>query len=649
MNIRQKFLIPTLVMIFLGVGFLSIISYTKSKTALQEAVLDNIQQRTESTAVTLETWIKGRTLELNSWCQEEIFENALKEEIFGSTVLVLAAKKLAKLKSDYGYYEDIAVTDRNGLIIAANTKAIAGKLNVAERDYFKAAMSGKIFISKVAKSKNTGNAMFCIAAPIKVYDQTSGVLFGVINVSSFSEKFIDPIKIGKSGYGYLFDQDGVVLAHPDETQIMDLNMNDLDFGKTMMAQKTGFINYVYKEAANVACFQYMEELGWTIAITVPENEIFSAASSLGRINLMVSAAVVVIVAFTIYLLTSSVVKPLNRVVAGLKDAAQGEGDLTKRIEVAVKDEVGELAHWFNTFVEKIQSIISDVAQNAAGLNDSSKELADISEYLSNGAGQTSSKAITVASASEEMSTSISTVASVMEETASNLAIVASGAEEMTATINEIALNTEKGRKIAEEAVGRTSHASEQIDELGNAAQQIGKVVETITEISEQVNLLALNATIEAARAGEAGKGFAVVANEIKELAKQTATASGEIKLQVEGIQNSTQVTVDEITGIAAVVANVSEIVTSIATAIEEQSVTTKDIAKNVAQASEGVSEVNRSVAETSRTAATITVDIADVTQASSEISTSSSQINQSSSDLSRLAGTLQSMVGQFKI
>lgn len=169
---------------------------------------------------------------------------------------------------------------------------------------------------------------------------------------------------------------------------------------------------------------------------------------------------------------------------------------------------------------------------------------------------------------------------------------AGAAEEMSATINEIAKNTEKGQEITNEAVGQTSDASNQIEELGNAAQQIA-----ITDISEQVNLLALNATIEASRAGEAGKEFAVVANEIKELARQTASASGEIIQQVKGIQRSTDGTISQIENITKVVNDVSEIVTTIATAVEEQSITTRDIAGNVAEASQGLSEAGRTTSQ----------------------------------------------------
>jgi methyl-accepting chemotaxis protein len=154
-----------------------------------------------------------------------------------------------------------------------------------------------------------------------------------------------------------------------------------------------------------------------------------------------------------------------------------------------------------------------------------------------------------------MSRNQDTIVSSIEASSTNASMVAAASEEMNATIGEIAKNAENGRSISDQAVSKAKDASSQMNELGDAAQSIGKVVETINDISEKVNLLALNATIEAARAGDAGKGFAVVANEIKDLAKQTASATQEIKSKIENIQGSTKNTIaviDEIGGVSTV-------------------------------------------------------------------------------------------------
>jgi methyl-accepting chemotaxis protein len=350
-----------------------------------------------------------------------------------------------------------------------------------------------------------------------------------------------------------------------------------------------------------------------------------------------------------FFVSRGITVPINKAVARLKDIAEGEGDLTQRLEVDTRDELGEMANWFNTFLNNLQAIIKDIASNSVTLSNASTELSAISQQMSAGAEQTSGKSNTVAAASEEMSTNINSVAAAMEQAATNLNMVASATEEMTSSVAEIAQNSEKARDITETAVAKAQETSKKVNELGNAAQAISKVTEVITEISEQTNLLALNATIEAARAGEAGKGFAVVANEIKELAKQTAEATLEIKNQIEGVQGSTQETVADIGEISEVIGKVNETVGIIAAAVEEQSVTTQDIAGNISQASAGVQEVNTNVAQSTEVTSTISRDIAEVSQASNEMTTSSSQVNLSAEELAGMAETINGMVGKFKV
>jgi methyl-accepting chemotaxis protein len=315
----------------------------------------------------------------------------------------------------------------------------------------------------------------------------------------------------------------------------------------------------------------------------------------------------------------------------------------------LQDELDKMAAWINTFVTRVAKMIKDIANDSQLLNNSSADLSSLSAQMSGGAEDMAGKSNTVAAASEEMSSNMHSVASAMEEAATNIGMVASAAEQMTSTINEIAQNSEKASSITSDAVVQTKSASKKVDELGNAAREIGQVVETITEISEQVNLLALNATIEAARAGEAGRGFAVVANEIKNLAKQTAGATMEIKEKIGAIQGSTDGTVSEINQISKIINDVNEIVSTIATAVEEQSVTTKEIAGNVAQASQGIQEVNENVAQSSKVAGEIANDIAGVNQSAGEMSNSSAQVNLSAEELTKMGTKLNKMVGKFKI
>jgi methyl-accepting chemotaxis protein len=344
-----------------------------------------------------------------------------------------------------------------------------------------------------------------------------------------------------------------------------------------------------------------------------------------------------------------VVARLQKITLNLRDIAEGEGDLTKRLTDRFSDEIGELCSWFNLFIEKIQKIVEDVSEGSQELDSASGQLAELSEYMKKDAIQTSQKAGNVSASSETMKDNMNSVAAAMEEASTNINMVASAAEEMNVTICQIAENTEQAKKITVTAVSQTQNATSQVDELGRAAEGIGKVLETISEISDQVNLLALNATIEAARAGDAGKGFAVVANEIKDLAKQTAAATGEIRLKIEGIQGSTKGTVSHIEQIAKVVDEVNVIVSTIATSIEEQSIATREISSNVAQASEGITEVNENVAQSSIAVGAISQEIGEVTEAAKKISDNSNMVSESAEKLSQLSNQLNLMVGRFKV
>ena len=241
------------------------------------------------------------------------------------------------------------------------------------------------------------------------------------------------------------------------------------------------------------------------------------------------------------------------------------------------------------------------------------------------------------------------VASSMEQTTANLSNVAACTQEMTSTIGEIAVNSERARGITADATRQAERITEQMNLLGEAAREIGKVTEVITEISSQTNLLALNATIEAARAGAAGKGFAVVANEIKALAQQTAAATEDIKARIGGVQSSTAQGVSEIKKVTDVIHQVSDIVGSIAAAIEEQATATKNIARNIAEASIGVQDANLRVAESAQVSTPIATDIVVVHRAATDMANGSEHVSASATELANVAGKLKLAVAGFHV
>ncbi len=329
-----------------------------------------------------------------------------------------------------------------------------------------------------------------------------------------------------------------------------------------------------------------------------------------------------------------------------------KGDLTREIPEALKarrDEIGDLAEAMSRVTAALRTLLMQVVNGTGTISATSDGLIDISHRLSSGAKETSEKAQGVATAAEEASANTNSVAASMEQASTNLASVAGATEEMSATVAEIASNSEKGRAISEEATVQAQTISDTMQQLGEAAKEIGKVTETITEISSQTNLLALNATIEAARAGAAGKGFAVVAGEIKELARQTAAATEDIKAKIAGVQNSTGGAIADIQKITGVIKEVGSVVSTIAVAIEEQATVTKDVAGNIAQASTGVKEANERVAQTAAVSQTIAKDIAQVSSEGRAMSRDSNHLEDNAAVLRRLGQELNGLVARFQI
>lgn len=265
--------------------------------------------------------------------------------------------------------------------------------------------------------------------------------------------------------------------------------------------------------------------------------------------------------------------------------------------------------------EGLKVTINTVSQNAQALASSSEELTAVSQQMSSNSEETATQSNVVAAASEQVS--------------KNVATVATSAEEMSASAKEIAKNATDAAKVATQAVKVASDTNKTVAKLGESSIEIGKVIKVITSIAQQTNLLALNATIEAARAGEAGKGFAVVANEVKELAKQTATATEDISGKIEAIQNDTKAAVSAIDQIGKIINQINDIQNTIASAVEEQTATTNEIARNASEAAKGSTEISKNIASVSTAAK-------NTTQGANNTLTAATELAKLAADLKRV-------------
>jgi methyl-accepting chemotaxis protein len=338
------------------------------------------------------------------------------------------------------------------------------------------------------------------------------------------------------------------------------------------------------------------------------------------VSLGVTVLAVVLCLVIAYHASTSITRAMSATVGVLRDIAEGEGDLTQRVNQNSGDELGEMGRWFNTFMVKLEGMIVQVAKSTEGVTGSSERLFAVSHQMGKGADETSAQANIVAAASDQVTR--------------NLQTVAAATEEMTASIGEISKNASAAASVAARAVAKARNANLTMGELGVSSAEIGKVVEVINSIAQQTKLLALNATIEAARAGVAGKGFAVVANEVKELANETARATEQISEKIHAIRTGTDGAVIAIAEIGEIIAQMHDISTTIASAVEEQTATTREIARNVSEAAIGESHV--------------TENITSVAQAAQNTSGGARSTQVAAGELAAMAAELQKVVGVFK-
>ena len=448
------------------------------------------------------------------------------------------------------------------------------KGNVNDRDYFNAIKNGKdFFISEATTAKSTGLSILMFAAPVK---DGQGKLKGVFALQIVLDKLSEVathMKAGRTGYGWICDNKGLIIGHPNKDINMKLNISEADekagykglsaLAKKMLSTDVGVGEY--SNGKGVAYTTYYATVpnspGWKLGLTLPSDEVHEALDQLIFVLLIVLAAAVVAAVLVSILISRSIVKPLEHVVTSVGrlskgDLAAKESDAAKAAALTKRrDEIGEVVRSVEALGSALEQVVVDIRSAADQVANGSSQLSSSSQSFSEGANEQ-------ASSIEELSSSV---------------------EELASTIKQNADNTTQADSLARRVAANAEESGKAVGETVSSMKEIAARISIIEEIARQTNLLALNAAIEAARAGEAGKGFAVVASEVRKLAERSQKAAAEINALSKRSVDVAGVAGKSLEALVPDIRKAAELIQEITAASKEQSGGADQIAKGVEQ------------------------------------------------------------------
>ncbi|HPL53822.1 MAG TPA: methyl-accepting chemotaxis protein [Bacillota bacterium] len=568
-------------------------------------------------------------------------------------------------------YETFAIADLTG-----NAKRLKGDpVNIADRSYFKLALGGKSNVSDVLISKATNKPSIIIAVPIIREGTVRGVLYGVVDGTELSN-ITNQIKFGKSGYTYIANKSGTLMAHPDSEKVLT-QYNPVEDAKNkpelqeladiminkMAKGETGSDNYFFEGSRRTVNYTPIPDTEWSVAIAMQQDELLDDVRKLKMWMLILSAVVLLFGDIIIFIMSIYISKPIVDVsIYARKIAAL---DITQDIPAGLKkrkDELGVLANSFQLVTDNLRGFIKEIS-------DASQHVASSSEELTATSQQVATSAEEVAKTIEEMakgigdqakdteigSVKINEIGNIIDEEALQRQALNKAADEVVQlkdegfkTLNELVVKTEASNKFTKEIYSVVLNTSESAKKIENASQMI-------QSIAGQTNLLALNAAIEAARAGEAGRGFAVVSDEIRKLAEDSNKFTNEIEEIVSELSGKVSDAVNAMQEAAVLSAAQTEGVEvtktkfeGIAAAVEK----TKEAIAVLNETGEAMNSKKNEIIDIIHNLSALSEENAAGTEEASasveEQTASMEQIADASEELSKLAEDMQKSIAKFK-